>query len=344
MPRKARIDAVGAFHHIIVRGIERRKIFREDGDRINFLERLGKIVVDTQTPCFAWVLIPNHAHILLRTGSVPIATVMRKLLTGYAVSFNRKYRRHGQLFQNRYKSILCQEDAYLKELVRYIHLNPLRASLVSDMKALDGYRWSGHSVIMGKTKNDWQNIDYVLRFFDDTRSRARRGYRSFVQKGIDEGRRPDLTGGGLIRSFGGWGQIKALRKSGIRFKGDERILGDSEFVERVLNDSNERLERKQLLRAQGYDFPKVVERVANLLGLKLNEVLRPGKQPQIVKARSLVSFWANRELGMTTVEIARHLRICQSAVTRSSLRGEKIAQENQFSLIENKKEQDHRGL
>ena len=98
MPRKARIDAPGAFHHIIIRGIERRKIFREDADRVNFLDRLGGIVVDTQTQCFAWALIPNHAHILLRTGRVPIATVMRKLLTGYAVSFNRKYRRHGQLF------------------------------------------------------------------------------------------------------------------------------------------------------------------------------------------------------------------------------------------------------
>lgn len=333
MPRKARIDAPGAFHHIIIRGIERRKIFREDADRVNFLDRLGGIVVDTQTQCFAWALIPNHAHILLRTGRVPIATVMRKLLTGYAVSFNRKYRRHGQLFQNRYKSILCQEDVYLKELVRYIHLNPLRVRLVSEMKGLDRYRWSGHSVIMGKTNNDWQNIDYVLGLFDDTKLKARRRYRAFVQKAIAEGKRPDLTGGGLIRSLGGWGGIKALRKSGIRLKGDERILGDSEFVESVLNESNECLERKYHLQARGYDFSAVVERVANLLDLEVNEILRSGKQPQIVKARSLICFWANRELGMTTVEIARRLGICQSAVSRSSLRGEKIARENHFRLV-----------
>ena len=332
MPRKARIDAPGAFHHIIIRGIERRKIFRDDADRVNFLDRLGGIVLDTQTQCFAWALIPNHAHVLLRTGRVPIATVMRKLLTGYAVSFNRKYRRHGQLFQNRYKSILCQEDVYLKELVRYIHLNPLRARLVSEMKGLDRYRWSGHSVIMGKAANDWQNIDYVLGLFDGTRLKARRRYRAFVQKGIAEGKRSDLTGGGLIRSSGGWDAIKALRKSGIRLKGDERILGDSEFVESVLNECDERLERKYRLQTRGYDFATVVERVATLLGLDVNEIMRSGKQPQTVKARSLICFWANRELGMTTVEIARRLGICQSAVSRSSLRGEKIAEENQFKL------------
>jgi len=130
MPRKARIDAPGALHHIIVRGIERRKIFYDDNDRDNFLNRLGVILIESQTPCFAWALIPNRLHLLLRTGVAPIATVMRRLLTGYAVSFNRRHRRHGQLFQNRYKSILCQEDPYLIELVRYIHLNPLRAGLV----------------------------------------------------------------------------------------------------------------------------------------------------------------------------------------------------------------------
>ena len=333
MPRKARIDAPGALHHIIIRGIERRKIFRDDGDRANFLGRLGGIISETQTQCFAWALLSNHVHMLLRTGRVPIATVMRRLLTGYAVSFNRKYRRHGQLFQNRYKSILCDEDTYLRELVRYIHLNPLRAGLVSEMKDLDRYAWSGHSVMMAKTKNDWQNVDYVLSSFGDTKVRARRQYRGFVQKGIAEGKRPDLTGGGLIRSIGGWSEIKRLQKGGIRLKGDERILGDSDFVESVLSESDERLERKYRLQAQGFGFSKVVERVSDLLGLTVNEVLQSGKQPQVVKARSLVCFWANQELGMTTVEIAKQLGICQSAVSRSALRGEKIAEKNQFALV-----------
>ena len=157
MPRKARIDAPGALHHIIVRGIERRKIFRDDSDRDNFLKRLGNVLTETETPCFAWALIPNHSHLLLRTGITAIATVMRRLLTGYAVSFNRRHRRHGQLFQNRYKSILCQEELYLLELVRYIHLNPLRAGLVAELKSLDNYPYSGHRVLMGKLTHVWQD-------------------------------------------------------------------------------------------------------------------------------------------------------------------------------------------
>ena len=160
MPRKARIDAPGALHHVIVRGIERRKIFRSDYDRENFLNRLSVLIPETRTDCLAWSLIPNHFHLLLRTGTVPIAVLMNRLLTGYAGWFNKKYKRNGQLFQNRYKSFLCQEDLYLKELVRYIHLNPLRAGIVADMNELDTHLWCGHSVLMNKRAHPWQNIDY----------------------------------------------------------------------------------------------------------------------------------------------------------------------------------------
>ena len=126
MPRSARLDAPGALHQIMIRGVERRKIFKDDDDREDFLGRLEKLLPITKTSCFAWALIPNHAHFLFRTGNESIATLMRRLLTGYAVYFNHRHKRSGQLFQNRYKSILCQEDAYLTELVRYIHLNPDR--------------------------------------------------------------------------------------------------------------------------------------------------------------------------------------------------------------------------
>jgi REP element-mobilizing transposase RayT len=124
MPRRARIDAPGALHHVICRGIERRKIFREDSDRNDFLKRLSTILGETQTPCYARALMPNHFHLLLRTGNTPSARVMRRLLSGYVGRFNRLHRRAGHLFQNRYKSILCQEEPYLLELVCYIHLNP----------------------------------------------------------------------------------------------------------------------------------------------------------------------------------------------------------------------------
>lgn len=167
MPRQARIDAPGALHHIIARGIERHKIFRNKKDFDDFIARLSTILTETTTDCYAWALLPNHFHLLLKTGTVPIATVMRRLLTGYAVSFNRRHQRHGHLFQNRYKSILCQEDAYLKELVRYIHLNPLRARIVPDCQSLAHFQYAGHGAIAGTQPNDWQNTNWVLMLFAD---------------------------------------------------------------------------------------------------------------------------------------------------------------------------------
>ena len=219
MSRKARIDAPGALNHVIVMGIEGKKIFRSDYDRQNFLDRIEKLILETQTDCFAWVLIPNHAHLLLKTGLVPISALMSRLLTGYAVWFNKKYRRHGQLFQNRYKSILCQEDSYLKELVRYIHLNALRTGDVKGMKNLDKHPWCGHSVLMNNIEREWQNVDYIYGLFSDEKRIARIKYREFVKKGIPQGRRSDLIGGGLLRSIGGWKSVKELRKADIRIKG-----------------------------------------------------------------------------------------------------------------------------
>ena len=123
-----------------------------------------------------------------------------------------------------------------------------------------------------------------------------------------------------------------MRRAAIRFKGDERILGESVFVERVLKDAKDRLERHYALAAQGYDFNRVVARVAEVLDIDYHAVLLRDKQPQTVRARSLLCFWANRELGMSTVEISRRLQISQSAVSRAARRGEQIAAQFGFSL------------
>ena len=333
MPRKARIDAPGALHHIICRGIERRKIFNDNTDRDNFLERLGIILNETSTPCYGWALIPNHFHLLLRSGNVSISTVMRRLLTGYAVSYNRRHRRYGHLFQNRFKSILCQEDPYLKELVGYIHLNPLRARIISDLKDLAKYPYGGHSVLMGKQKRDFQDVDYVLGLFGDKVSEARRRYREYVRKRIELGRRPELVGGGLVRSSGGWGVLKAMSKARIHLKGDERILGESDFVKEVLSEQKEQFERRNRLKAQGYDIDRVVSKVAEVFKIEPEKIWQPGNQPLRVKARSLVCYWAVRELGMSGTSVGKLLGIGQPAVSRAVVRGEKYAQDTNLSLL-----------
>jgi len=334
MPRKARIDAPGALHHIIGRGIERRKIFYEDSDRDNFVDRLSTILEETSTPCYGWALMPNHFHLLLRTGKVPISTIMRRLLTGYVVSFNRRHRRYGHLFQNRFKSILCQEDIYLKQLVGYIHLNPLRARVVADLKELSKYPYSGHSALMGRQIRGFQDVEYVLRLFDDKVIRARRNYQEYVQKSIGLGRRPELVGGGLLRSSGGWVALKAMSKARIHLKGDERILGESNFVKEVLAQEKEQLERRYWLKAQGYDIDRVVEKVAEIFDMDAEQILRQGNQPLRVKAKSLVCFWAVRELGLSGTSVGKWLKLSQSAVSRSVARGEKLSGDMKLSLVE----------
>jgi REP element-mobilizing transposase RayT len=334
MPRKSRIDAAGALHHIMVRGIEKGTVFRNDKDRDHFLNRLGEILLDTETLCYAWALIPNHFHLLLRTGPVPISTIMRRLLTGYALWFNRKHRRNGHLFQNRFKSILCQEDTYLLELVRYIHLNPIRARLVKDLDELGRYPFCGHSVIMGKMKKPWQDTEGVLGMFGKNLREARRAYRLFVEQGIAEGRRKDLTGGGLLRSAGGWEGVKALREDKVYQRNDERILGDGEFVGSVLAAAEEAMERRYALLARGVDLAFIASRVSQVLGVKPEEVWAEGKYRRIVEARSLLCHWAVRELGVPMSSLGRKLRISIPAVSESVARGRKIAEKNRYVLVQ----------
>ncbi|MGD2000332.1 MAG: transposase [Desulfobacterales bacterium] len=337
MPRQSRIDAPGALQHIIVRGIERRKIFRDDHDRYDFIDRLGGILEETATACYAWALIPNHFHLLLRTGNASIATVMRRLLTGHATCFNRRHRRHGHLFQNRYKSILCQEGAYLLELVRYIHLNPLRAKLVDDMDALGRFPFSGHGVIMGKHTQPWQDIDKVLSYFGKRIGPARRSYRAFVTKGIPEGKRADLVGGGLIRSAGGWKALKALKRAKVHLKSDERILGDGDFVAQVLSQSQEALAQRYTLRAQGVDLDDVANYAARLAGMESEEIWQPGRYRQLVIARSLLCYWAVHELGEQMTVLAGRLGISSAAVSKAVRRGADIAREKGYRFNISKK-------
>ena len=332
MPRQARIDALGALQHIICRGIERRKIFLSDVDRDDFVDRFSLVVSDSETLCYAWALLDNHFHLLLRTGNIPITSVMRRLLTGYAVSFNRRHRRHGRLFQNRYKSILCQEDPYLLELVRYIHLNPLRAGIVEDLNGLDGYAYCGHSRLTGRIGGDWQSVEGVLAFFGKQKEAARRHYRRFIQDGIDQGKRPELTGGGLLRSSGGWGVLKSMRRMKEHLKGDERILGDSDFVTQVLESAEERMEERYRLIADGYTFERMIEKVSEHFGISIDSILLPGKHPHRVKARSIAAYLAVRRLGMDGTTVGMRMGVGQSAISRAVTRGEKLLRELEISF------------
>jgi REP element-mobilizing transposase RayT len=317
MPRQARLDFPGILHHVIVRGIEREKIVTDDEDRKTFISCLGKVASETGTVIYAWTLMRNHAHILLRSGKDGLSQYMRRVLTGYAVTYNLRHGRYGRLFQNRYKSIICDEEAYLLELVRYIHLNPIRAGVIKSMADLDHYQYCGHSVLMGRVEHNWQDRDYILRQFGDKEGEAKRRYREFVEAGIKEGRRPDLVGGGLVRSQGGWSQVLTLRRKGIREMSDERILGSGVFVERILEEAEKRVKQQFRALQSGKDIEEIIRstcREEEISQVELQGGSRRGRIPEI---RIKLAHKLVKDHGVIMAEAARHLGVSTSALSKA---------------------------
>jgi len=315
MPRLARLDAPGVLHHVIGRGIERRRIFLDDHDREDFMQRLEKLVKEGSMEIYAWSLLSNHFHLLCKTMRRPLASSMRKLLTGYAVNFNLRHRRHGHLFQNRYKSIVCQEDAYFTELVRYIHLNLLRAGVVKDLGELNECPWAGHAALMGRAWREWPNRDYVLSYFGGGR-RGRSNYLKFMEEGFSTDRKPELVGGGLIRSLGGWSSVVALRRRGEKEAFDGRILGNGEFVEAVLAEADDirndpfRKTRKKV------GLESLAKAVCEKHGVSLEEFRSGARRHAVVRARQELARLGVQEHGYSGAEIARYLGVTTSCITR----------------------------
>jgi REP-associated tyrosine transposase len=316
MPRQARLDAPGTLHHVMVRGIEKRLIFDDDQDRKTFVFKLGTLARDTGTPVYAWALMPNHVHILLRSSTYGLPRFMRRLLTGYAVGFNRRHKRWGHLFQNRYKSIVCEEDAYFRELVRYIHLNPLRAELVSGLQELNKYAWCGHGVLLGKRKSDWQDRDFVLGWFGRKEREAREAYRRYIQEGVSQGQRPDLVGGGLIRSQGGWSQVVSMRKHEEQELGDERVLGSGDFVEKILAEAEGRIKSQFSARDGEKKIRELIEAVCKNEGINPREMRSGSRRRTVSVARALLARRLVEDYGVPLAEAARHLGVTTSAVSK----------------------------
>lgn len=317
MPRLARLDAPDVLHHVMGRGIEQREIFQNDTDRHDFVNRLSQLANQGAWDIYAWTLMPNHFHLLVKTRNQPLSTNMRRLLTGYVVNFNKRHRRYGHLFQNRYKSIVCQEDLYLKELVRYIHLNLLRSGLVKNLNELNRNLWSGHSAIVGKVKRDWQDTKYVLSFFgSDGKCRGR--YLDYVKKGIPVGRRPELVGGGLIRSLGGWSEVLAIRKRGEKQAFDQRILGDSEFVQEIRTDLDDLVKRNLRLSGQRIDLEALAQKVCKIYQASMSELRSGSRRQPVIEARRAISWIGVRELGYSGAAVARYMGVTNSCVTRTA--------------------------
>ncbi len=210
MARKPRVHYPGALYHVICRGNQRQIIFRADTDRRRYLKLLNQYGRRYQFQLYAYVLMTNHVHLLMQVAKYPLAKIMQGLQQSYTLYFNRKYKLVGHLFQGRYKGILCDRDSYLLELVRYLHLNPVRSEIVADPA---DYPWSSHRDYLnsGATKGTAVvQTDWVLEQFAPDMARARRKYKEFVSDGIGSGHRDDFY------------DIK-----------EQRFLGDDQFVDKI---------------------------------------------------------------------------------------------------------------
>jgi putative transposase len=317
MPRQARLDAPGTLHHVMIRGIGRSVIFEDDQDRHGFISRAGLLAQETGTRIVAWALMRNHVHLLFFSGPAGISKFMRRLLTGYALRYNRRHRRNGHLFQNRYKSIVCEEGTYLLELVRYIHLNPLRACQVKSMEELDRYPWTGHPVVIGRDKNDWQAREYVLRQFHEKEGRAIRAYQEFMEDGKDQGRRPELVGGGLVRSLGGWSQVLPLTGSRGRIEHDDRILGSGDFVAEIMREAERNVRRYLRDTDRKASIENAIKEICRKEGVEEQEMRLGVRTRKYSRARAKLSYHLSHEFGVSQSEIARQLGVCTSAIAKA---------------------------
>lgn len=310
MPRAARLDVPDVLQHVMARGIEGRDIFRDKRDREGFLNRLSDLVTKGNVQLLAWCLMPNHFHLLLRTHEMGLATMMRRLMTGYAVWHNRQHERKGHLFQNRYKSIVVEEDPYFLELVRYIHLNPIRGNIIDSVSQLDRYPYCGHAVLMGYKKFKGQDIEWVLGSFGRRMGAARRRYHDFVEGGFHQGSREDLRGGGLIRSAGGKEHL-ASRSREEWEKRDERILGSGDFVEDILKS------REHPKKAPQTDVTLILDAVARKWGIAPEQVLSRSRARKLSQARRTFFLLAHEEGGESITELGRLCGITHSAVKQA---------------------------
>jgi REP element-mobilizing transposase RayT len=209
MARRPRVHFPGALYHVISRGNQRQKIFRSTSDRARYLELLSRYHKRYGFVLYAYVLMSNHVHLLMEAGTVSLSKVLQGLQQSYTLYFNRKYGLVGHLFQGRYKAILCDRDAYLLELVRYLHLNPVRSRVVTDPAE---YEWSSHQLYLGKRKRDdgLVQTEWVLGQLAQNHTAALKQYRQFILDGYGEGHRGELY------------EVK-----------EQQYLGDDQFVERL---------------------------------------------------------------------------------------------------------------
>ena len=282
MARWPRVEFEGALYHVIVRGNHRRDIFRDESDRIAYLQRIEHYRERYRCIVYAYVLMSNHVHLLIETGAVKLSKIMQGIQFSYTQRYNRRYHAVGHLFQGRYKAILCDRDAYLLELVRYIHLNPARMKTPQDPWK---YRWSSHRAYLGENSPLKIQAQAVLEQFGSKIRMARSGYLDFMKEGIGQGH--------LDRFY------QTV---------EQRFLGDERFVDEIAKHKKERDPATIKVK-----FSRLVEGV---YGIEAGRLLGTERKRTWVEPRSLLVYAAREWCGIKAKVLAEHLHGDASMISR----------------------------
>lgn len=286
MARKPRVHFTGALYHVMCRGNQGQRIFKDDRDRQQYVDLLKESRQRFGYRLYAYVLMGNHVHLLVEIGQTPLSKVMQNILFRYTRYWNARHRKIGHLFQGRYKAILCEKESYLLELIRYLHLNPVRARLI---RQLAEYVWSSHGAYLKGDGKGWIAVEEVLPRWGRGRRQAVSAYRRFVQDGLKEGHREDLY------------QVV-----------DQRYLGDDAFVERVERRVLDR-EPPQVVELR---WAEVRETVCKQFGALPSTVLHRGRMREAVRIKRVMA-WVGREVGgFSNQQIAKELRRDPTVLSR----------------------------
>ncbi len=288
MARKPRVEFEGAVYHVIARGNRRSAVFHDPADYEAYLTRLQRYQQRDRLTCFAYVLMANHVHLLVESSEIPLSRTMQSLQFTYTQYYNRRYHKSGHLFQGRYQAILCDRNAYLLELVRYLHLNPARVRKPSDPWR---YRWSSHGVYLGKSSPVRVSTNIVLQLFHKQVGPARDAYREFLKEGLGQGHRAEY-----------YDTI------------DQRFLGDEQFLE----DIERKTEAKHEISAESpkVPFSQLLPAVASTTGITETSLIQRGKSGDRGKARAFLVFVAHEWSGLSMKTIANHLNRDPSLISR----------------------------
>jgi REP element-mobilizing transposase RayT len=271
MARRRRLFAPGLLYHVIVRGNQRQNTFLADEDYQAYLRRLGRYRDKYSYSVHAYCLMPNHVHLLIETSEHPLAKFMQGLQQSYTQYFNLKYHKTGHVFQGRYKAIICDKDEYLLELLRYVHLNPVRAGM---LKSADGYRYSGHQAYLQSKRTEIIDPQKVLAILGGPKA-----YRRFISDGLNQGHKEEYY------------ELE-----------DQRFLGADGFGEKVLQKT-EKVQRT----AKRRSIEAVSKELGREFGYATEELRSPNRSWAISKARTMIAYVLVRNLGYSLGEVAAYV-------------------------------------